>query len=113
MDYSARLPRPSTRTMVAPIVALVVGAGAATGTYALIDNGDQAIQAATRFIVVESPAQHSSDIAGKNEATTAAAVGSPASVSSTDEAATAAAISQPSGVEDGGSKASGISLVNP
>ena len=113
MDYSARLPRPSTRTMIAPVVALVVGAVAATGTYALIDNSDEAIQAATRVIVVETPAQHSSDIPGKNEATTATAVGSPATVSSTDEAATAAAISQSSGVELRGSKASDISLVNP
>jgi hypothetical protein len=123
MDYSARLPRPSTRTTLAPVVALVVGAVAATGTYALIDNGDEAIQAATRVIVVENPAQHSAEIAGKNEATTAAAVGSAPIVSTTDEAATAAAISQSSGVDLRGSKPSdislqgskdsGISLVNP
>jgi len=91
--------------MVAPVVALVVGAAAAAGTYALIDNGDEAIQAATRVIVVETPAQHSAEIAGKNEATTAAAVGSPSTVSTTDEAATAAAISKSPGSETSGSKA--------
>jgi hypothetical protein len=105
MDYAARLPRPSTRTMVVPIVALVVGAGAATGTYALIDNGDEAIQAAARVIVVETPAQHSAEIPGKNETATAAAVGSAPSLSSTDEAATAAADSRSAGSEPRGSKA--------
>jgi hypothetical protein len=92
MDYAARLARPSTRTMVVPVVALVIGAAAATGVYALIDNGGDAIQAATRVIVVETPARHSADIPGKNETATAAAISPTAGVSATDEAATAAAI---------------------
>ena len=53
MEYAARLPRfPSRRAMAAPVVALVVGAGVATGAYALIDNGDGAA-VASKVIVVE------------------------------------------------------------
>jgi hypothetical protein len=92
MDYAARLPRPPTRTMVVPVVALLVGAAVATATYALIDSGDDAIQAATKVIVVDTPAQHSADIPGKNEAASAAAISPMPSVSTTDEATTAAAI---------------------
>jgi hypothetical protein len=88
MEYAARLPRtPSRRTIVAPLVALLVGAGAATGAYALIDDGNSPAQAA-KVIVVETPGPHAADIAGKNEA------------------ATAAAISQTGGIELRGSKAS-------
>ena len=55
MEYAARLPRsPSRRTLVAPLVALLVGAGVATGAYALIDDGDIATQA-SKVIVVEQP----------------------------------------------------------
>ena len=107
MDYTARLARPSTRTMVVPAVALVIGAAAATGVYALIDNGGEAIQAATRVIVVETPAQHSADIPGKNETATAAAISPTASVSTTDEAATAAAIVPTADTQLRGSKARG------
>ena len=88
MEYAARLPRlPSRSTMAGPLVALVVGAGVATGAYALIDEGEKAAQAA-KVIVVESPTPGTADISGKNES------------------ATAAAISQSSGVELRGSKAS-------
>jgi hypothetical protein len=88
MEYAARLPRtPSRRTIVAPLVALLVGAGAATGAYALIDDGNSPAQAA-KVIVVEKPGPHAADIPGKNEA------------------GTAAAISQSSGIELRGSKAS-------
>jgi hypothetical protein len=88
MEYAARLPQlPSRRAMLAPVVALVVGAGAATGVYALVDNSDQATPAA-KVIVVESAAPGTADIPGKNEASTAAA------------------ISQSGGVELRGSKAS-------
>ena len=124
MEYAARLPRfPSRRTMAAPVVALVVGAGVATGAYALIDNGDGAA-VASKVIVVETPGPQAADIPGKNESATAAAI-SPqtgADTSGKDESATAAAISQSSGVELRGSKASegtsdphgpGISLRNP
>src|SRR4029453_11766567 len=67
MQHEASLARPSARTMLAPMVALVIGAAAATGTYALIDNGDDTIQLPTRVIVVETPVQHSPDFPGKNE----------------------------------------------
>ena len=36
MEYVAQLPK--TRKMVAPLVALVIGAGGAVGAYALIDD---------------------------------------------------------------------------
>jgi hypothetical protein len=72
---------------VAPLVALLVGAGAATGAYAIIDDSNGAAQA-SKVIVVEQPAPGTADIPGKNEA------------------ATAAAISQSSGIEPRGSKAS-------
>jgi hypothetical protein len=105
MQYEASLARLSARTMLAPLVALVIGAAAATGTYALIDNGDDAIQASTRLIVVETPAQHSADIPGKNEAATAVAINPTRSVAGPDEASTAAAVSQSSVTEPRGSKA--------
>lgn len=89
MEYAARLPRiPSRQTIVAPLVALVVGAGVATGAYALID--DDAASQASKVIVVEQPAQGSATIPGK------------------DESATAAAISE-NGIELRGSKASAVS----
>ena len=105
MQYEASLARPSARMVVVPLVALVIGAAAATGTYALIDNADHAIQASTREIVVETPAQHSADIPGKNEAATAVSINPRLSVASTDEASTAAAVSQSSVTEPRGSKA--------
>jgi hypothetical protein len=74
MEYAARLPRsPSRRTLVAPLVALLVGAGVATGAYALIDDNDVATQA-SKVIVVEQPAPGTADIPGKNESATAAAI---------------------------------------
>jgi hypothetical protein len=73
MEYAARLIRfPSRQSIVAPLVALVVGAGVATGAYALIDDGNTAT--ASKVIVVEQPGPHAADIAGKNEASTAAAI---------------------------------------
>jgi hypothetical protein len=91
MEYAARLPRsPSRRTLVAPLVALLVGAGVATGAYALIDDNDVATQA-SKVIVVEQPAPGTADIPGKNESSTAAA------------------ISQSGGIELRGSKASATS----
>jgi hypothetical protein len=101
MQYEASLARLSARTMLAPLVALVIGAAAATGTYALIDDGDS-IQASTRLIVVETPAQHSADIPGKNEAATAVAINPTLSVAGPDEASTAAAVSQSSVTEPRG-----------
>jgi hypothetical protein len=108
MEYAARLTRiPSRKTMVAPFVALVVGAGVATGAYALIDDGNTATS--SKVIVVEQPGPNAADIPGKNEAATAAAISGPqvAGITEKNEAATAAAISQQSGgIELRGSKAS-------
>ena len=112
MEYAARLPRsPSRRTLVAPLVALLVGAGVATGAYALIDDNDVATQA-SKVIVVEQPAPGTADIPGKNEAATAATIAGATSVTDIpgkDEAVTAAGISQSGGVELRGSKASATS----
>jgi hypothetical protein len=93
--------------MLAPVVALAVGAGLATGAYALIDNTDITTPA-SKVIVVETPGPHAADIPGKNESATAAAISqsSAAAIPGKDESATAAAISQSSGVELRGSKAS-------
>jgi hypothetical protein len=108
MEYAASLTRsPSRKTLVAPLVALVLGAGVATGAYALIDNSDTTT--ASKVIVVEQPGPHAADIPGKNEAGTAAAISGPQVAGNTDknEAGTAAAISQQSGgIELRGSKAS-------
>jgi hypothetical protein len=108
MEYAARLTRfPSRQTLLAPFVALVVGAGVATGAYALIDNGSTATS--EKVIVVQQPGPNTADIPGKNEAGTAAAISGPqvAGITEKNEAATAAAISQqPGGVELRGSKAS-------
>jgi hypothetical protein len=116
MEYAARLTRfPSRKTLVTPLVALVVGAGVATGAYALIDDGNTTT--ASKVIVVEQPGPHAAEIPGKNEASTAAAIspGSQAAeVSGTNEAATAAAISkQQTGVELRGSKASQTGIPSP
>jgi hypothetical protein len=112
MEYAARLPRsPSRRTLVAPLVALLVGAGVATGAYALIDDNDVATQA-SKVIVVEQPASGTADIPGKNESSTAAAIagaGSATDIPGKDEAVTAAGISQSGGIELRGSKASATS----
>ena len=111
MQYA--LARPAARTVLAPFVALVIGAAAATGAYALIDNGDDAIEAATRLIVVETPAQHSADIPGKNEAATAVAISPRLSVTTHDEASTAAAVSQSSGAEDPAARSGQLGSATP
>jgi hypothetical protein len=72
--------------MAAPLAALVVGAGLATGAYAVIDDGSAA--PASKVIVVETPGPNATEIPGK------------------DESATAAAISKSQSGELGGSKAS-------
>ena|SRR5215213_165189 len=110
MEYAARLPRiPSRRTMVVPVVALVVGAGVATGAYALIDDGGT-VTSPSKVIVVETPGPNATEIPGKNEAGTAAAISPQTAVTTGhDESTTAAAISQSSGAELRGSKASSTS----
>jgi hypothetical protein len=92
MQYAEHLPNP--RRMVAPAVALVIGAAAATGAYALIDSGEQVELAAPKVILAEPPAQPSQGLAAKHEAATAAAIGAGATSTSfgKDEAASATAI---------------------
>jgi hypothetical protein len=106
MEYAARLTRlPSPRTMAAPVAALIVGAGLATGAYAVIDDG--AAAPASKVIVVETPGPNATEIPGKNEAATASAISpsTAAEIPGKDESATAAAISTSPGVELRGSKA--------
>jgi hypothetical protein len=86
MQYAAHLPSP--RTLLAPVVALAIGAAGATGIYALSDGTDVQLQP-EQVIVVEKPAQSG---ATTNEAATAAAIGKASQSSAKDEAATAAAI---------------------
>ena len=116
MEYAARLTRsPSRSTIVAPLVALVVGAGVATGAYALIDDGNSTT--ASKVIVVEQPGPNAAEIPGKNEANTAAAITHQSPVTEIpgkNESATAAAISeQPGGIELRGSKASAQGIPSP
>jgi len=92
MEYVSQLP--NTRKMVAPLVALVIGAAGAVGAYALIDDTNDGVES-TRVIVAESPPPPSAGVAAKDEAGTAAAVaGSTTPVASfgKDEAKSAAAI---------------------
>ena len=92
MQYAERLPNP--RVMVAPIVALAIGAAAATGTYALVDGTGVDVQP-THVIVADTPAQPGQGVAAKDEAANAAAIGNPVSSSTSfgkSEAATAAAL---------------------
>ena len=98
MQYAERLPSvPSPKTVAVPLVALVLGAAAATGAYALIDGGsDQFAQAPSKVIVLDTPAPASEGTSVKDEAGTAAAIGGVSApgegVSAKDEAGTAAAI---------------------
>jgi hypothetical protein len=112
MHYAERLPAlPSARTVVVPVVALVIGAAAATATYAVLDEDTSGSQAtAPKVIVADPPAQPGAGVGAKNEAGVAAAIGNPAVSPQTglkDEASTAAAIGQSNGgAELRGSKAS-------
>ena len=95
MQYAERLPNP--RVMVVPIVALAIGAAAATGTYALVDGTGVDVEP-THVIVADTPAQPGQGVAAKNEAANAAAIGNPAPSSTSlakNEAATAAAVGNP------------------
>ena len=67
MEYVAQLPKP--RKMVAPLVALVIGAAGAVGAYALIDDSNAGVES-TRVIVTESPAPSSGGVTAKDEART-------------------------------------------
>ena len=56
MEYVAnRSTLPNRRSVIAPLVALVVGAAAAVGGYALIDN-QEALQAPAEVVFVDTPA---------------------------------------------------------
>ena len=94
MEYVAQLPT-STRKLLAPMAALVIGAAGAVGAYAALDDTEVGVQPA-RVIVTEAPAPPSEGVAAKDEARTAAAItGSIPSSSSfegKDEAKTAAAV---------------------
>ena len=91
MQYAEHLP--NSRTMVAPVVALVIGAAAATGTWALLDSDKVEIQT-PKVAVVDTPVQGSQGVAAKHEAATAAAIATrvPNASFGKDEAASAAAI---------------------
>jgi hypothetical protein len=112
VQYAERQPAlPAAKTIVAPAVALVIGAAAATGAYALLDNETSGSQTtAPKVIVAEPPAPPGPGVGAKDEAGVAAAIGSPAALSASetkDEAGIAAAIGQSSGAtEFRGSKAS-------
>jgi hypothetical protein len=98
MQYAERLPNP--KSMVAPVVALAIGAAAATGAYALIDS-DQVNLPEPKVIVTETPAPTSPGLAAKHEAATAAAIGRTLPNSfGKDEAATASAIARQPGTTD-------------
>jgi len=94
MQYAERLPNP--RAMMIPVLALAVGAAAATGAYALLDENGVTVEP-TKVIVAEAPTTPSQGVAAKDEAATAAAIGSKttidsASFSGKDEAVSAAAV---------------------
>ena len=101
MQYAERLPYvPSPKSLAVPLVALVLGAAAATGLYTLIDDdGTSVTPADTRVIVADPPAQPGPGVAAKNEAGVASAIGNPAlpgeGVSAKDEAGVASAIGKP------------------
>ena len=102
MQYAERLPYvPSPKSLAVPLVALVLGAAAATGLYTLIDDdGTSVTPADTRVIVADPPRQPGPGVAAKNEAGVASAIGNPAlpgeGVSAKDEAGVASAIGRPS-----------------
>lgn len=55
MQYAERLPH--TRSLLGPALALAVGAAAATGAYAVLDDRDADFRpAAAKVVVVEMPA---------------------------------------------------------
>ena len=110
MEYVAQLPT-STRKLLAPMAALLIGAAGAVGAYAALDDTDVGVQPA-RVIVTEAPAPPSEGVAAKDEARTAAAItGSIPSSSSfegKDEAKTAAAIGNANRAADRAATPQGI-----
>ena len=116
MEYAAN-PRtlPTRRTLVAPFVALLIGAAAAVGGYALIDNQDT-VQAPDKVVFVDTPGP-GEGVRGINDMAAAPATSltpkvvvpylshgygvRTGTVSTTDEAATAAAVGSRGGQDDG------------
>ena len=98
MQYAERLPTlPSPRAMVVPVVALVIGAGAATGAYALLDDDGSGPAPSTTKVIVAEPVQPGAGVAAKDEAAVAAAISNSSARPATevkDEAAIAAAVGQ-------------------
>jgi hypothetical protein len=109
MQYAAHLP--NSRAMLAPVVALAIGAAGATGVYALVDDNAGSIEPAA--IVISQP-ERSSAATGPNEAGIAAAVSrTPASPSSSgkDESTTAAAVGRPAASSSGTDEAAVASVI--
>jgi hypothetical protein len=80
-----------TRTVLAPVVALVIAAAAGTGVYALAD--DAGVKAGSAVVAKSTPGVSSET---KDEAAIAAGISKPRASSETkDEAAIAAGISKP------------------
>ena len=108
MQYAERLP--NTRTMMVPVLALAIGAAAATGASALLDSTeDKLVVSDPKVIVTEVPSAPGEGVAAKDEAASAAAIGNSSSSSAfegKDEAASAAAVgnSSTAGDSDSGSK---------
>jgi hypothetical protein len=116
MEYAAtRTTLPSRRSILVPLVALVVGAGAAVGGYALIDNQDT-VQAPGKVVFVDTPGPGAGVRGIDDTANSAALTSTPpkvvvpylshgygvqmGTVSTTDEAATAAAVGSRGGQDD-------------
>jgi hypothetical protein len=106
MQYAAHLP--NTRSMVAPVLALAIGAAGATGIYAAIDDSGGSAQPSP---IVVKETSRTPAASGANEASVAAAVARPPAVSASsgkNESSTAAAVGSSGGGPDEASVASAI-----
>jgi hypothetical protein len=80
MQYAANLTTlPSRRSILAPLVALVVGAAAAVGGYALIDDQSTTVQAPDKVVFVDTPAP-GVGVRGIDDMSTAATSSAPTAV---------------------------------
>ncbi len=107
MQYAAHLP--NTRSLVAPVLALAIGAAGATGIYAALDENAGTAQPSP---IVVKQTSRTPVASGPNEASVAAAIGSPSvpvSSAGKDESSTAAAIGRP--VSSGPDEASVASAI--
>ena len=107
MQYAAHLP--NTRALVAPVLALAIGAAGATGIYAALDENAGTAQPSP---IVVKQTSRTPVASGPNEASVAAAIGGPSVPVSTsggkDESSTAAAVGRPVSGPDEASVASAI-----